>query len=75
MESDLTGANILDLAYVGVSTGLLKWTGGIDGGADQIQDAYTRAHNDIVIHSNAREDGIQADGSFTQHNGLLYDGA
>ncbi|KAG8950420.1 hypothetical protein FRC04_007435 [Tulasnella sp. 424] len=70
----LTGANALDLAYVGVSTGLLKYFGGMEGGAEQVANAYQRTHDELVVKSGLRVDGIQADGSFSQHNGILYDG-
>ncbi|KAG9042656.1 hypothetical protein FS837_010595 [Tulasnella sp. UAMH 9824] len=67
----LTGANALDLAYVGVSTGLLKYFGGMGGGAEQVADAYRRTHAELVIKTGAREDGIMPDGSFSQHEGIL----
>ncbi|KAG9018586.1 hypothetical protein FRB90_011309 [Tulasnella sp. 427] len=70
----LTGSNALDLAYVGVSNGLLKYFGGMGGGAEQVANAYLRAHNELVVKTGVRVDGVQPDGSFSQHNGILYDG-
>ncbi|KAF7307058.1 Polysaccharide lyase family 8 protein [Mycena indigotica] len=64
----LTGANLLDVAKIGVDLGLLTTN------VSLIQDAYSRVHNELVIKLPTRADGIRPDGSFSQHNGILYNG-
>ncbi|KAG8968152.1 hypothetical protein FRC03_008505 [Tulasnella sp. 419] len=70
----ITGANTLDIASNGISVGLLRYLGGLDGGQEIVTDAYNRIHRDLVIHNEDKADGIRADGSFGQHLGLLYNG-
>ncbi|KAG0696264.1 polysaccharide lyase family 8 protein [Suillus ampliporus] len=64
------GANILDMAKVGVDQGLLVVN------VSLVTDAYRRIHDTLVIQQNISidADGIQSDGSFGQHLGLLYNG-
>lgn len=64
----LTGANALDVASIGVSQGLLT------GDADIVSRAYARVHAEVVVQEATRADGIRPDGSFGQHEGILYDG-
>lgn len=64
----------MDVADVGVLTGLLKYFGGMGGGAEEILNAYSRAHDEVVVKTGLRVDGIQEDGSFSQHQGVLYNG-
>ncbi|KAJ3574860.1 hypothetical protein NP233_g1480 [Leucocoprinus birnbaumii] len=66
--SFLTGANILDVAKLGIDGALLNIN------VTQITDAYRRIHNEVVIHQEVGSDGIRPDGSFGQHGGLLYNG-
>ncbi|KAG8762719.1 hypothetical protein FRC12_008896 [Ceratobasidium sp. 428] len=68
----VSGANILDMAAIGVSAGLLENNG--TGNASRIMDAYQRVHNEVVIHPQDLVDGIKPDGSFQQHLGLVYNG-
>ncbi|QRV76810.1 polysaccharide lyase family 8 protein [Ceratobasidium sp. AG-Ba] len=68
----VSGANILDMASVGVSAGLLE--NNRTGNASRISDAYERVHNEVVIQPEYLVDGIKPDGSFQQHSGLIYDG-
>ncbi|KAG1749613.1 polysaccharide lyase family 8 protein [Suillus paluster] len=64
------GANILDMAKIGVDQGLLVINTSL------VTDAYRRVHNTLAIQQNIsiQVDGIQSDGSFGQHLGLLYNG-
>ncbi|KAL9716212.1 hypothetical protein Ac2012v2_000658 [Leucoagaricus gongylophorus] len=64
----LTGANILDVAKIGIDGGLLNIN------VTQIGDAYKRIHAEVVIHQEIKADGIRPDGSFGQHGGVLYNG-
>ncbi|KAH8829518.1 polysaccharide lyase family 8 protein [Flagelloscypha sp. PMI_526] len=61
-----TGANLLDIASIGIDGGVLS------GNVTQITDAYNRIHSAIAIVDSG--DGIHVDGSFGQHDGLLYNG-
>lgn len=63
-----TGANLLDIASIGISLSLLK------DDADLLEDALTKFYNGIFINPVIAGDGIQSDGSFMQHDGLLYSG-
>jgi hypothetical protein len=65
----LTGANTLDVASIGVSLGLLL------GGPNYVSQAFARIHNEVVVQNATRADGIRPDYSFSQHSGVLYDGA
>ncbi|KXN89990.1 Chondroitinase-AC [Leucoagaricus sp. SymC.cos] len=66
--SFLTGANILDVAKIGIDGALLNLND------TQITDAYGRIHQEVVIHQEIKADGIRPDGSFGQHGGVLYNG-
>ena len=67
-KSFLTGANILDVAEIGVDLALLS------SNETLITEAYGRINAEIVIEPGIMVDGIKPDGSFTQHAGLLYNG-
>ena len=56
--SFLTGANILDVAKIGIDGGLLNTN------VTQIADAYRRIHAEVVTHQEVKADGIRPDGSF-----------
>ncbi|KAG8896226.1 hypothetical protein FRC00_006243 [Tulasnella sp. 408] len=43
-------------------------------GQELISEAYERAHNELRVQDGLKADGIRADGSFNQHNGILYNG-
>ncbi|VDB99673.1 unnamed protein product [Peniophora sp. CBMAI 1063] len=66
--SSITGSNALDLASIGVDTGILTEN------ATLITDAFTRVHNEVVVQNGVKADGIRADGSFGQHTGIIYNG-
>ncbi|QRW05711.1 polysaccharide lyase family 8 protein [Ceratobasidium sp. AG-Ba] len=68
----VSGANILDIASIGISAGLLE--NNRTGNNTRLEDAYGRLHNEVVIHPEDRVDGIKPDGSFQQHIGIIYDG-
>ena len=63
-----TGANLLDIAKIGIDQGLLNVN------VSEITDAYARIHGEVVIENTIKADGIRADGSFAQHSGVLYNG-
>ena len=63
-----TGANLLDIAKIGIDQGLLNVN------VSEITDAYARIHGEVVIENTIQADGIRADGSFGQHGGVLYNG-
>ncbi|KAJ8522568.1 hypothetical protein ONZ45_g912 [Pleurotus djamor] len=64
----LTGANALDVAKIGIDQALLTKD------ASLLTDAYQRVHKELVIQTEVGADGIFADGSFMQHDGILYNG-
>ncbi|KAG8693994.1 hypothetical protein FRC09_010133 [Ceratobasidium sp. 395] len=64
----VSGANIIDMASVGIAAGLLE--NNRAGNVSRIADAYQR----IVVHPEDRVDGIKPDGSFQQHIGIIYNG-
>jgi hypothetical protein len=54
----LTGANVLDVAKIGIDGALL------DRNITQITDAYRRIHEEVVVQQAIKADGIRPDGSF-----------
>lgn len=66
--SSFTGANLLDVATVGISLGLLNDDPAL------VKDALEHFYGGVVVETSPSGDGIQADGSFMQHAGLLYNG-
>ncbi|KAF9056201.1 polysaccharide lyase family 8 protein [Panaeolus papilionaceus] len=64
----LQGANILDIARLGVDGALLI------SNMTLISDAYRRIHLEMTLKNEIKADGIRNDGSFGQHKGLLYNG-
>ncbi|KAI8646698.1 chondroitin AC/alginate lyase, partial [Parasitella parasitica] len=66
--SSYTGANLLDVASVGITLGLQNQD------ADTLKAALEDFYRGVEISSKVAGDGIQADGSFMQHAGLLYNG-
>lgn len=64
----LTGANLLDVARIGIDEALLNFN------VSQLTDAYSRIHGEAVVQNAIMADGIRADGSFGQHGGVLYNG-
>ncbi|KAK7055904.1 polysaccharide lyase family 8 protein [Favolaschia claudopus] len=69
MTSGITGANLLDIASVGIDLGLLQ------GNSSLVKEGYDVVHSDFVYQTQPKADGIRPDGSFGQHVGLLYNGA
>lgn len=67
-KSFLTGANILDVASIGVNLALLT------SNSTLITEAYDRINAEVIIQPGVMVDGIKPDGSFGQHSGLLYNG-
>ncbi|KAG9035127.1 hypothetical protein FRB95_011994 [Tulasnella sp. JGI-2019a] len=75
LVSWLAGANILDIASIGVNVGILRYFGGEpDAGLQVITDAYGYVHNEVIVQPALMADGIRPDGSFGQHVGILYNG-
>ncbi|CAE6505916.1 unnamed protein product [Rhizoctonia solani] len=68
----LGGANVVDLAVIGISAGLLE--NNKTGNASRIAHAYEQVHNQVSIQPMDRVDGIKPDGSFQQHSGIIYNG-
>ncbi|KAI9478565.1 MAG: galactose mutarotase-like domain-containing protein [Benjaminiella poitrasii] len=66
--SKWTGANLLDVSSVGFSLGLLT------DNVTAVQSALEYFYGGVEISPTVAGDGIQADGSFMQHAGLLYNG-
>lgn len=64
----LTGANTLDVAKIGLDLAILTVNSSL------VIDAYRQVHNELQIHPAVKADGIRPDGSFGQHGGLLYNG-
>ncbi|KAF8473611.1 hypothetical protein JB92DRAFT_3134826 [Gautieria morchelliformis] len=65
----LAGANTLDISSIGIALGLLS------DNASIVADAHDCVHNEVQAQSGFQLDGIQQDGSFSQHQGLLYNAA
>ena len=66
--SSITGANLQDIASIGLDEGLLTKN------TTLIAAAFGRVHADAVIKNTVKADGIRADGSFGQHTGIIYNG-
>ncbi|KXN90693.1 Chondroitinase-AC [Leucoagaricus sp. SymC.cos] len=66
--SFLTGANVLDVAKIGIDGALLNLN------VTQITGAYEHIHGELVIQEKVKADGIRPDGAFGQHAGVLYNG-
>ncbi|KAI7894164.1 galactose mutarotase-like domain-containing protein [Mucor mucedo] len=64
----MKGANLLDISSIGISLSLFK------NDSSLLRNALTKFYNGVFINSNTFNDGIQSDGSFMQHGGLLYNG-
>ena len=59
--SFLAGANILDIASIGVASGVLS------GDEKMVANAFSKINPEIVVHPETKKDGIKPDGSFSQH--------
>ncbi|CAE6390229.1 unnamed protein product [Rhizoctonia solani] len=70
--SYLGGANVMDIAVIGMLAGLLE--NNRAGNVSRIADAYDRLHQQALVQPGDRVDGIKPDGSFQQHGGIIYDG-
>ena len=55
---DLTGANALDVATIGIDKALLK------SNVSLLTDAFDRVHSELQIKNGTGVDGIRLDGSF-----------
>jgi hypothetical protein len=66
--SPMTGANLLDVSSVGINLGLFN------NDTATLATALNAFYSGVVISDKVAGDGIQADGSFMQHLGLLYTG-
>lgn len=67
-RSNLTGANTLDVAKIGLDQGLRVRN------VSLITDAFRRIHYEVALQQNTSIDGIRSDGSFGQHGGVIYNG-
>jgi Polysaccharide lyase family 8, N terminal alpha-helical domain len=61
----VSGANVLDIARIGVDSGILS------GNITMISDAYRRMHQEQVIQTKVKADGIFSDGSFGKSRGSV----
>jgi len=59
---NLTGANALDVASIGIDLALLTKDILI------LTDAYQRVHLELEVKNDTKADGIRADGSFGEHS-------
>nr|GAT56907.1 polysaccharide lyase family 8 protein [Mycena chlorophos] len=66
--SSITGANLLDIASIGIDYGLFT------SNATAVSAGYAAVHGDLQFQNAVEADGIRADGAFGQHEGLLYNG-
>jgi hypothetical protein len=66
--TSLTGANVMDVASVGVDLGILTCN------PSTVSLAYGRVNAEVTIKTSTFTDGIHPDGSFFQHLGELYNG-
>ncbi|KXN90692.1 Chondroitinase-AC [Leucoagaricus sp. SymC.cos] len=66
--SFMTGANVLDIAKIGIDGALLNLN------VTQLTEAYQHIHETVVLQLEIKIDGIRPDGSFGQHKGVLYNG-
>ncbi|KAF8493143.1 hypothetical protein JB92DRAFT_2835239 [Gautieria morchelliformis] len=64
----LVGANMLEVSSIGIALCLLS------DNASIVADAHDCVHNEVQAQSGFQLDGIHQDGSFSQHQGLLYNG-
>ncbi|KAI9249282.1 chondroitin AC/alginate lyase [Sporodiniella umbellata] len=67
-KPNLTGANLLDVASIGISLGLLDRNGVL------LTEALSIFYAGVYENKKPLKDGIQPDGSFMQHVGILYNG-
>ncbi|KAG8899563.1 hypothetical protein FRC01_010469 [Tulasnella sp. 417] len=70
----ITGANTLDISSNLVNAGIAQALAGNSTGYDLIAGAFDRVHNEVVLQTAVKADGIRPDGSFGQHVGILYNG-
>lgn len=66
--SNITGANALDIASIGIDLGLLTMNETL------ISTGFDHVHKEAVVQNGTKVDGIRADGSFGQHSGIIYNG-
>lgn len=64
----MKGANLLDISSIGISLSLFRNDSAL------LKNALTKFYDGVFINSGTLQDGIQSDGSFMQHGGLLYNG-
>lgn len=64
----VTGANLLEVASIGINLALLNEDSGM------LKVALDAFYGGVFINPTPAGDGIQSDGSFMQHAGLLYNG-
>lgn len=62
----ITGANLMDIASIGIDLGLST------ANASIISDAYNRVHQEITVKNTIMADGIRADGSFGIYSPLYF---
>ncbi|KAI0741691.1 polysaccharide lyase family 8 protein [Daedaleopsis nitida] len=66
--SNITGANALDIASIGIDLGLLTMNETL------LSAGFDHVHKEVIVQNGTKVDGIRADGSFGQHSGIIYNG-
>jgi hypothetical protein len=64
--SNITGANTLDIANIGIDHGLAT------SNLSLVTEAYGRIHAEVTVKNGVKVDGIRADGSFGSVTWSLY---
>src|SRR6266568_3920010 len=64
---NLTGANALDIANIGIDLALLT------NDVSILTDAYQRVHLELEVKNETKADGIRADGSFGEQSRITVE--
>lgn len=74
----LAGTNTLDIASIGLSQALLGMAGNLgattSGNLTLFTETYGFIHEQVHVQVGIMQNGILPDGSFSQHDGIIYNG-